>query len=112
MRRLHAIVALIAISVSGAVPALAANYARSRNLELLAVPPDHAAHRGAAFEKQAESLVSPADAVVVVWSGTCEFDRILGQAAKGIPVRPLGAEPRGKSAAPPESPPQTGNLPD
>jgi hypothetical protein len=95
------------------VPALVASYARSRKLDVVTVPPDHAAHRGAAVDKQAEALVSLADAVVVVWDGTAAFDGVLGRAeAKGIPVRVLGAvERRGRLVEPP-APPRPTNLPD
>jgi hypothetical protein len=44
-------------------PAPAAFFAR--NLEVAAVPPDHARHRGDARGKQVEALVSRADTVVM-----------------------------------------------
>ena len=70
------------------------------------MPPDEASRRGNAEEKQAEALVSLADAVVVLWDGTGARSGILARAqAEGIPVRVLGkVERRGKSVELPEPP--------
>jgi hypothetical protein len=89
------------------VPALAESYARARNLDVVAVPPDHVCHRAAALEKQAEALVVLADAVVVVWDAASgqNYELMNAATAKGIPAQVLGVvERRGKPVEPPAPP--------
>ena len=57
------------------VPALAASYARSRGLELLALVPDHERYPGRARERRDELLVEEADTVVVAGEPDDEIGR-------------------------------------
>ena len=98
------------------VPALAASYARSRSLELVAVTPNFQKHPGDAVDRRAVDLVAAADAAVIVWE-ECNPDvaKFLALArSKGIPVLVLGAveERKDEIVEVPEPTPRYRGLPD
>ena len=99
------------------LPALAASYARSRGLVLLAVIPDHVRYPGCAKEKRDGRLAELADAVVVAGEVADEPTRrlVARLRAKGVRVLVVGYA-RGEPAAPAheerESPPRYTRPPD
>src|SRR5262245_15674129 len=84
------------------VPALAASYARSRDLPVTVVRADHENHRADAEHRQIERLAELADAAVVIDDGAAggEVVRLLAALQdRGIPVLVIGGpKPAGKPA--------------
>ncbi|MCE9560481.1 MAG: SLOG family protein [Planctomycetes bacterium] len=81
------------------VPALAACYASSRGLSLVAIPIDHIEHPGNTIEQRDARLVELADAAV---GDPTEVRELLARAAvKGVRVVAVGATPvRSESGEP------------
>jgi hypothetical protein len=98
------------------VPALAACYAKERELVVTSIPLDFAQHRGDAVEWRDARLVEMADAAVLVGDPTPVQELLDRAAAKGIRTVAMGSGqrdmPRGPESPPLEETPRFRGVPD
>ncbi|MCE9563543.1 MAG: hypothetical protein K8U57_15995 [Planctomycetes bacterium] len=78
------------------VPALAACYARSRGLSLVAIPIEHIQHHGNTIEQRDARLIELADAAVLVGDASEVRELLARVAAKGLRMVAVGVGARGE----------------
>jgi len=96
------------------VPALAACYATSRGLPLLAIPIDHIRHPGNTIEQRDARLVGLAEAAILVGDATEVRELLARASAKGMRLVAIGPEPERHepTETPPVELPKFRGLPD